>query len=83
MLWTAGMATSYFSRITDCRKEQLVRREQPNEFHSPFSNPRLGVGPFPASEFMTNFRMADHPPITSFFASYNPVSGQPSGWLPH
>ena len=83
MLWGQGMATNYSPQNANGPKAQLVRREQPNRVSSLFSNPRLGAGTFPASEFMTNFRMADHPPITSFFASYNPVSGQPSGWLPH
>ena len=60
MLWTAGMATNYFPQNANGPKAQLVRREQPNKLHGLFSDPRLGVGPFPASALMANFRVADN-----------------------
>jgi hypothetical protein len=61
MPWTAGMATNNFSQNADGPREQFVRREQTEEFHSLFYNPRLVVGLFSVSAFMANFRMADHP----------------------
>jgi hypothetical protein len=56
----AGVATSYFSRNADDRKNNSFAVSNLTNSTSRFLIRPWGAGPFPVSAFMANFRMADN-----------------------